>query len=234
MALRVLGAPDEEAAAWGGIAGALQPPAAAQADAGGAAASSSGGGSGSGSGSEDEDEDGPHLGAVQVWPVLDADGQPLAAGATSSADERQRLLQQGHAALLSRGMCELLQGAVQRRLAQYAASLDADLAELAELERRQQGAGAAPAPAASQAAAEEADARVAHRAALLLRITEKEVLNALQTALERRLAALPPAEPKGSSKGKRKAAAAAPAGKQQQQQTKQQKRGGGGGKARRK
>lgn len=221
----MLCAPDEEAAAWGGIADALQPPPAAAAAADGEAKAAAGG-SGSGSDSEEEDE-GAHLGAVQVWPVLDADGQPLAAGSTAAA-ERQQLLQQGHAAMLSRGACELLQGAVQRRLAAYAGSLQADLEQLAELEAQEQGGAAA----AAVAAADEADARVAHSAALLLRVTEKEVLQGLLTALERRLAALPPAQPEGGGKAKRKALA--PAGKQAKQQAKQAKQGSGGRKARHK
>lgn len=225
VALRVLCAPDEEAASWGSIADALQLPAAETAAAADAAADGRAAAGGGGSDSEEEDE-GPHLGPVQVWPVLDADGQPLAADGPA-ADAQQQLLQQGHAALLSRGMCELLQGAVQTRLAAYAGSLEADLAQLAELEAQQQGAAAAApaAAAAGQAAGDEADARVAQSAALLLRVTEKEVLHGLLTALERRLAVLPPAQAEGGGKAKRKAAA--PAGKQPKQ-------GSGGRKARRK
>lgn len=194
VALRVLCAPDAEASGWSGIADALQPPEAA---ASGAA----------------EDSQQQELGAVQVWPVLDADGHPLAADAAAAAGSGEQ--QQGsYTALLSRGMCELLQEEVRQRLGAYACSLEEDLEQL-----RQAGTPAAAGPGAgSQAEAEEQ--RVAEQAALLLRVTEKEVLHGLLAALERRLAVLPAADGKTAASGKaaagakRKAAPAPAPGKQ--------------------
>lgn len=211
VALRVLCAPDDVAASWTSIADALRLPAAA--------------------GSEEEGE-APHLGVVQVWPVLDADGQPLAAGGTAAAGDQQ----QGYAALLNRGMCELLQEEVEQRMGAYAYSLAADLAQLAQQAQLEDGPSTAADAAAAEAEAE-AEQRVAKRAALMLRVTEKEVLHGLLDALEQRLAVLPPA----AAAPDEKAAAAGAKKKQQKQQKaagkepaagKQQKSAGkqGGGK----
>jgi hypothetical protein len=186
VALRVLCAGDKEAAGWGSFEDALKLPAAAA-----VAADAAGSG-----GEEGEAEDGgqPELGAVQVWTVLDADGQPQPA----AASEEQP--QQGYAALLNASMCQLLQGEVQQRLAAYAGTLQEDLQQLQE---QQQGAAAAAAATAGDAAASQAESeqRVAERAALVLRITEKEVLHNLLTALERRLAALPAEQPAAGEAG---------------------------------
>ena len=187
MALRVLCAGDKEAAGWGSFEDALKLPAAAA-----VAADAAGSG-----GEEGEAEDGgqPELGAVQAWTVLDADGQPH--GQPAAASEEQP--QQGYAALLNASMCQLLQGEVQQRLAAYAGTLQEDLQQLQE---QQQGAAAAAATAGDAAASQaESEQRVAERAALVLRITEKEVLHNLLTALERRLAALPAEQPAAGKAG---------------------------------
>lgn len=192
VALRVLCAADAEASSWATIGDALRLPEAA---------------AGAGEG---EAADVPDLDAVQVWPVLDEHGRPLAAEAAAEADATAEEQQQaGCSALLNGQMCELLQGAARRRLAAYADSLDADLQQLEQAQM--QGGDAAPAAASQEAA----DDRVARRAALVLRITEKEVLHSLLTALQRRLAALP-AEAAAADDGAVAAAAAAPKGKQRQ------------------
>ncbi|PRW44560.1 ribosomal lysine N-methyltransferase 3 [Chlorella sorokiniana] len=232
VALRVLCAPEEDARSWSSIADALQlpPPAAAGAANGGAA-----------SGSDREEDGQPDLGAVQVWRVLDEDGQPLdeAAAAEGSAEQQQQ--QQGYAALLNAGMCRLLQQAVERRQGAYAGSLADDLQQLEQQQQAAASCGNADAAAADPAAAAAAEEqRVAERAALLLRITEQEVLRDVLTAVNRCLAALPAEEqaeqpePKVAGKQqakqqqgrKRKAAAAAPAaaGKQRAQRGGKDKR----------
>lgn len=228
VALRALGASDAELASWRSIGDALRlPPAAAD---GGSQAQ---GGAGSKDDGEEEDGEGeeePQLGAVQVWRVLDAEGQPLpeampaqqaansawppaAAGAGSEG---------GYAALLPAAMWQLLAEAVKQRQAAYAAPLEADLQQLAELERQQAQQGAQQ---AQQAQRPPDEAEVAERAALLLRITEKEVLRDLLAAIQLRLAAMGTCEataaggaaeeeekaPSGQGRGKargRKAAAA--------------------------
>jgi hypothetical protein len=176
VALRVLCAPDEEAAGWSSIADALCLPAVAL--------------------DSSSDEQGqPELGAVQVWPVLNCNGQPLAANvaaaemagitsqpaaAAGGEEARQLILRsaQLYSTLLNSAMCELLQGAVRLRLQAYGTPLKHDLQQLEAAPQHQE------APAAATAAEEQ---RVAERSALLLRITEKEVLHDLLTALERRL-----------------------------------------------
>jgi hypothetical protein len=185
VALRVLCASDKEAAGWGSFEDALKLPAAAA-----VAADAAGSGGGEG---EAEAGGQPELGAVQVWTVLDADGQPQPA----AASEEQS--QQGYAALLNASMCQLLQGEVQQRLAAYAGTLQEDLQQLQE---QQQGAAAAAATAGDAAASQaESEQRVAERAALVLRITEKEVLHNLLIALEHRLAALPAEQPAAGKAG---------------------------------
>jgi hypothetical protein len=191
VALRVLCAGDKEAAGWASFEDALKLPAAPAAAAAHAASSD---------GEEDEAEAGgqPELGAVQVWAVLDADGQLLAADAEAAAgSEEQR--QDGYAALLNASMCQLLQAEVQQRLAAYAGTLQQDLQQLQE--QQQQGAAAAATAGAAAALQADSEKRVAERAALVLCITEKEVLHNLLTALERRLASLPAEQPPAGKAG---------------------------------
>ena len=189
VALRVLCAPDDEAARWGGISDALQPPPA----------------------SEEQQEQ--ELGAVQVWPVLDAGWQPLAP-AEAAAQAAAAALQGRHCALLNSAMCTLLHGAVERRLSRYAASLQHDLQLL--LEEEEGGGrpgGNRPAPTDP-----EGDREVtAHRAALLLRIGEKEVLQQLQVAAAARLAALEQAATAAAATALQPTAAAAPKGRKRKQ-----------------
>jgi hypothetical protein len=118
-------------------------------------------------------------------------------------------------ALLNRPAVELLQTAVQRRLNSYAAPLEEDMRQLARLEaqqaqqaqqqaqqqpspsggsrkrRRSQPQAVASKPTAAAGTCEVGEQAVAERAALVLRITEKEVLRDLITATQRRLAASP-------------------------------------------
>ncbi|PSC69948.1 SET domain-containing [Micractinium conductrix] len=165
VALLVLGASDNEAARWEGVADALRPPAAAAAAAGGDS-------------EEEEEEEQQQLGAVQVWPVLDTKGKqltPEAASAAAAAQPRSR------GAQLTPAMCRLLRDEVQQRMAAYPAPLQQDVEKLAAAEEQQQQPGAA--------AAADSEAAVAERAALLLRITEQEVLRDLLAALAARLAA---------------------------------------------
>ena len=161
VALRVLCAPDDEAARWGSISDALHPPPATE-----------------------EQQQQQELGAVQVWPVLDASWQPLAP-AEAAAQASAAALEGGHCSLLNSAMCALLLGAVERRLALYATSLQHDLQQLLEEDGGPPG-GEKAAPMDSS------DDRhiTAHRAALLLRISEKEVLQQLQLAAAARQGAL--------------------------------------------
>lgn len=204
MALRVLCAPEAEAAAWSSIEDALQLPSLTE------AASCDDLLKGTLQGRDSE------LGAVQVWRVLGSDGQqleaqPEAAVAAAGSSEQQQQL--GYAACLNAEMCKLVQQAVQQRQEAYSDTLEHDLQQLQE---RQQGASGNPDAAGEQ--------HVAESAALLLKITEKEVLRDLQNALERKLAALAAVaaqrEPQqqGGKQGKRKAAA----GKQPSGGTKRQ------------
>ncbi|KAI7837623.1 hypothetical protein COHA_008549 [Chlorella ohadii] len=204
VALRVLCAPEAEARSWSSIGDALRLPAAAN---GAGAAAMQGAADGSDGEEEQEEEGQPELGAVQVWPVLSEDGQPLdagtagsagSAGAAPSADaagegsSEERPQQQGYAALLNAGMCRLLQQALERRQGAYAGSLEEDLQQLEQQQQQAAGGDAAAAAADGSAAAAAAEEQqVAERAALLLRMTEKEVLRDLLTAVDRRLAALP-------------------------------------------
>ena len=82
VALRVLCAPEAEARSWSSIGDALRLPAAAN---GAGAAAMQGAADGSDGEEEQEEEGQPELGAVQVWPVLSEDGQPLDAGTAGSA-----------------------------------------------------------------------------------------------------------------------------------------------------
>lgn len=215
VALRVLCADEAEAAGWDSFEDALSLPAAAPTSAADA--------EGSEEGEEGEEEGQSGLGPVQVWPVLDANGQSLATAAAAAAAGGQEQ-QQGYAALLNASMCRLLQEEAQQRLAAYAGSLQDDLLLLQEQERQQgaaaAAAGAAPAVGAAAAAAggaaaaageasrAEGEQSVAERAALVLRITEKEVLHNLLIALDCRLASLP--QPAAAEE---QAAAGAAAGK---------------------
>ena len=97
-------------------------------------------------------------------------------------------------------MCQLLQGEVRQRLAAYSGTLQEDVQQLQE---QQQGSAVAAAGAAAASQAE-SEQRVAERASLVLRITEKEVLHNLLTALERRLASLPAEQPASSKAGGRR------------------------------
>ncbi|KAL4439191.1 hypothetical protein ABPG77_004093 [Micractinium sp. CCAP 211/92] len=232
VALRVLGASDAELASWRSIGDALRlPPAAAD---GGSQAQ---GGAGSKDDGEEEDGEGeeePQLGAVQVWRVLDAEGQPLPEAMPAQQAANSALppaaagagSEGGYAALLPAAMWQLLAEAVKQRQAAYAAPLEADLQQLAELERQQARQGAQQ---AQQAQRPPDEAEVAERAALLLRITEKEVLRDLLAAIQLRLAAMGTCEataaggaaeeeekaPSGQGRGKargRKAAAAGEGG----------------------
>ena len=216
VALRVLCAPDEEAAGWSGIADALRLPAAAAGRAGG--------------GGQEQPQ--PELGAVQVWQVLDGDGRPLAAttgtaaaavaaaaaapaAAEDAGEQPVRGAAQQYAALLNRDMCELLQGAVRRRQDEYASSLEQELQHLeAALQQ------ATPATAV----AEGEEQQVAQRAALLLRVTEQEVLRDLLTALERRLAALPEGEQAAAAEQAAGGQAAGDGAADTQQQQQQEER----------
>ncbi|KAL4858939.1 N-lysine methyltransferase setd6 [Chlorella vulgaris] len=204
VALRVLCAPEAEAAAWSCIEDGLQLPSLTE------AASCDDLLEGTLQGRDSE------LGAVQVWRVLGSDGQqleaqPEAAVAAAGSSEQQQQL--GYSACLNAEMCKLVQQAVQQRQEAYSNTLEHDLQQLQE---RQQGASGNADAAGEQ--------HVAESAALLLRITEKEVLRDLQNALERKLAALAVAavqeEPQqhGGKQGKRKAAA----GKQPSGGTKRQ------------
>ncbi|EFN55406.1 hypothetical protein CHLNCDRAFT_134525 [Chlorella variabilis] len=207
VALRVLCAPDEEAAGWSGIADALRLPAAAAGRAGG--------------GGQEQPQ--PELGAVQVWQVLDGDGRPLAAAAGAAAaaaaapaaagdggEQPAQGAAQQYAALLDRGMCELLQGAVRQRQDEYASPLEQDLRQLE---------AAAQQATAATAVAEGEEQQVAQRSALLLRVTEQEVLRDLLAALERRLVALPGDEQAADGQAAGEGAAD---GQQQHQQQHQQ------------
>lgn len=231
MALRVLCAPEEDARGWSSIADALQlPPPVVDAASGGAACGSDG----------EEDEHGqPDLGAVQVWRVLGEDGQLEAAAAGEAAacstGEQQS---QGYAALLNCGMCRLLRQAVERRQGTYAGSLEDDLQLLEQQQAAGNDSAAGAATGDDPAAAEEQ--QVAERAALVLRITEKEVLRDLLTAVDRCLAALPAEEQEEQEqkaagkqqakqqRGTKRKAATAPAkaaaGKQRQQRGSKGKR----------
>lgn len=137
-----------------------------------------------------------------MWRVLSPDSEWLAAGSEAQQDGEQQPQAGGYAALLNRTMCELLVAEVRERLAAYAGNLHDDLAELQQAEQQPSGQRQAAGGAAGE------EQRVAERAALLLRITEKEVLHGMLEALERRLAALPADEKAAEETGgkKRKAA----------------------------
>ncbi|KAL4428485.1 hypothetical protein ABPG75_002574 [Micractinium tetrahymenae] len=240
VALRVLGATDAELASWHGISDALRLPPAAAAGGRGSSSIQRGveeregedGGKDNAEEEEGEEEGEPQLGAVQVWWVLDTAGQPLpeaevAATAEEAVPEGAAAGgSQGYAELLPASMWQLLAEEVRQRQAAYAAPLEADLQQLAELERQQAEEQARHgAQQAQQAEQSSSEAQQAEHAALLLRITEKEVLRDLLTALQRRLAAMGAGEAeaadgaarqgegaaagqgKGSARGKQAAAA---------------------------
>lgn len=215
VALRVLGATDAELASWRSIGDALRLPTAA---AGGGGSGGSGGGGQRGAGSKDKEEEGPgeeeeegeegepQLGAVQVWRVLGKDGQPLAEAQAAAGEEEaaSEAGSQGYAALLPAAMWQLLAAEVRQRQTACDAPLEADLEHLAQLEGQQAQQGA------QQAQQPPSEAEAAERAALLLRITEKEVLRDLLTALQRRLAAMGASEAVAADGAAKQAGMAAP------------------------
>lgn len=224
VALRVLGATDAELASWRSIGNALRLPPAVAGSASSDGDSSAQGGAAEGSREmeeEDEEDEGDEeeggdeeaqLSAVQVWRVLDTDGQPLpeaeatvppSAGAAAAAAETAPAgaSSRGRAELLPAVAWQLLAGEVRQRQAAYATKIEADLRQLARLEARQAGRAEGPPGEAQQA----------ERAALLLRVTEKEVLRDLLAALQRRLAHLGSAETEAAVAAE-EAAGAAPAG----------------------
>ena len=131
--------------------------------------------------------------AVQLWPVLDAHGQrlpPAEAAATAAAAVQQP----GALALVTRPMCELLAATVQHRLAQYPCSLADSLAQLAGQQQLRQ------ATAPGQQLDEHDSATLS---ALLLRVTEQELLEGLLQAAKTRL--VPASHAKRNSKRKQTA-----------------------------
>lgn len=111
------------------------------------------------------------IGAVQVWPVLGADGEALpdieaAALAHSS--------QGGLGVMVTAPMCLALVAAVDARLERYPTDQSTTLTELEEVE----GGKVGKVPSAGE---------VARRAALTLRVTEQEALAGVKLAAQRRL-----------------------------------------------
>lgn len=108
VALRVLGAPNEEAATWRGVADALALP-------GGDSSSRM-----------------PQVPPAQLWPVLDEDGKRHSKTGAAAAEAKWRHERPGLEQLLGAGACELLIDVVGQRLQSFPTDLSASWKALAD------------------------------------------------------------------------------------------------------